>query len=463
MTPCCYIPPLLSTAMILDNHPLYLLEPQAASNLEKELVSLQERVELLREHGTLSDETLRSYYGEKRFEQVAESNAIEGSTLDVGETKLAMLKGTTLTGHDPAYVRDAIALGKAIERLEEMARGKEPTSLEELLELHRILFGERPGGGEVRNEPVALSGSAHRPPETRQEVRVWLTKWQQWSLDHRDAPPLIRATVLHAWLTWIHPFVDGNGRSARAITTLELVRAGYPPLIIRRNKDRDRYIDALRASDDAGDLGPLFQLFIEREHDALRDLERTAKRWQGYDAVAERIRKAQAQRLRVFLTSIELLVEMLQLELDRILEGVGGEVRVVRYDDAVSVEDFIALCERSSAGNNWGFRVELQAPAVAPLHRLAWIGYRSSEMDAQVKADARGPSLFWSVPNPEKYPPWVAAGDRSPAYAELGTHADRGDVWIVRDLEGCVREERPSDVARRLAQALSEQLLEAVD
>jgi hypothetical protein len=81
---------------------------------------------MLRQTGELTEQTLRNYYGEKRFEQVAESNAIEGSTLSVGETELAVLKGVTITGHDPAYARDAIALDKALNRIAELARQAEP-------------------------------------------------------------------------------------------------------------------------------------------------------------------------------------------------------------------------------------------------------------------------------------------------------------------------------------------------
>ena len=48
-----------------------------------EVTKLHERVELLRAEGQLTTETLRAYFGDKRFEQIAESNAIEGSTLGV--------------------------------------------------------------------------------------------------------------------------------------------------------------------------------------------------------------------------------------------------------------------------------------------------------------------------------------------------------------------------------------------
>ncbi|MDV7401434.1 hypothetical protein RZS08_58995, partial [Arthrospira platensis SPKY1] len=80
----------------------YLLDARASEQVRVKLQSIEERVALLRRSGVLTEHTVKDYYGEKRFEQVAESNAIEGSTLSVGETELAVLKGITITGHDPA-------------------------------------------------------------------------------------------------------------------------------------------------------------------------------------------------------------------------------------------------------------------------------------------------------------------------------------------------------------------------
>lgn len=85
----------------------YLLDGTASRQAKARLDAIEERVALLRRTGRLTEQTIRDYYGEKRFEQVAESNAIEGSTLSVGETELAVVKGMTITGHDPAFARDA--------------------------------------------------------------------------------------------------------------------------------------------------------------------------------------------------------------------------------------------------------------------------------------------------------------------------------------------------------------------
>jgi Fic family protein len=209
------------------------------------LATIEDRVSVLRSHGTLNDQTLKQYYGERRFEQVAESNALEGSTLSVGETELAVLTGVTITGHDPGYVRDAIALDKALSRITEIAREKEPpTGITQLREVQALLLEDRPGAGIFRRERVTIRGSRHIPPKSWQAIMSQMEQWENWSVSNATLPAPIRSMVLHAWLTHVHPYIDGNGRTARAIGNLELIRAGYPPIIIKK-VERERYLDAL--------------------------------------------------------------------------------------------------------------------------------------------------------------------------------------------------------------------------
>ena len=117
----------------------YILDETASAQVKARLEAIEERVSLLRRNGTLTEQTVRDYYGEKRFEQVAESNAIEGSTLSAGETELAVLKGITITGHDPAFTKDAMALDRALTRITEIARDTTyPTNIQQLHEVHAL-------------------------------------------------------------------------------------------------------------------------------------------------------------------------------------------------------------------------------------------------------------------------------------------------------------------------------------
>ena len=84
---------------------------------------------------------------------------------------------------------------------------------------------------------------------------------------HRNLPPHVEAAWLHHCFTQIHPFQDGNGRVARAIATLVLIKQGLFPLVINRD-DRERYIDALETADQ-GDMNPLTRLFAQVQKRAL--------------------------------------------------------------------------------------------------------------------------------------------------------------------------------------------------
>ena len=79
----------------------------------------------------------------------------------------------------------------------------------------------------------------------------------------RDTPIEVEAAWLHHRFTQIHPFADGNGRVARAIASLVFIKAGWFPVIVKRD-DRDRYSEALEKAD-AGDLRPLVALFVEAQ------------------------------------------------------------------------------------------------------------------------------------------------------------------------------------------------------
>jgi fido (protein-threonine AMPylation protein) len=425
----------------------YLLDATMAAPVGQALGELQERVEMLRSTGRLSDETLEFYYGQTRFEQIAESNAIEGSTLSVGETELAVIKGITISGHDPAYSRDAQALARALDHLAELARSTTPTRIEEVKSLHEFILGDRPGAGQFRTEEVRISGSAHHPPRNWRDILAGMEQWEGWPRSHPSAPPVLRAAVLHAWLVHIHPFLDGNGRTARAIGNLELIRAGYPPLILRARKDRTRYLEALRRSDE-GDLSLFFDLIVDRTGDALRDLERAAARGQGYSPEMVLIRKAQERQLAIWNAAVELLVQMVTAHLHEQLDPQNGRVQVYPYRDSLSLDDYLALCERQTISRSWAFRIVCEVPGLLPLRRLAWTGFRSPELAAELPQSAPpGPSLFWSEPNPGGYPPWSRLEQGGPGGDELTLLGDR---WWVRSNERC-RSLSPLELAEAIA------------
>lgn len=431
----------------------YLLDESGAQKLEKVIKDVNERVGLLRSTGRLTADTLRRYYGSTRYEQIAESNALEGSTLSVGETEIAVSKGVTLTGHDPGYIRDAVALNKALNRITELAQEHTATNMEQLKELHELILEGRNAAGQFRNVPVRISGSAHRPPATWREVMDQMESWELWSREHGDLPAPIRAIVLHAWLAHIHPFVDGNGRTARAITNLELVRAGYPPLIIRKRQDRERYINALQASDSGGDIGPFAELLLDRCNAALVGLEGAAREMESYNPQAIRIQRARERTLSIWNSSVSLLYSIICDRLFASLDG-NAEIETTLYSESWSLDEYVQLCEGYPISRSWAFRVVINVPGLPPVDRLAWIGYRSDSLKKSTKTTTSCPSLFWSERNPTSYPPWIQVDSTAPGLRELSNTPGEGDDWHALTSDGGYRSLSTTQAAQAIVDGL---------
>ena len=118
------------------------------------------------------------------------------------------------------------------------------------------------------NSPLTINGEIHEysPPE---QVASEMDQLIKWHLEHQKngVPPDIEAAWIHHRFTQIHPFQDGNGRLARAISSLILIRAGLFPLTIHRDSRSD-YLSALEKAD-GGDLTELVNLFSERQKSSL--------------------------------------------------------------------------------------------------------------------------------------------------------------------------------------------------
>lgn len=434
----------------------YLLDPAASIQVMERLVAIEERVATLRHTGTLTDQTLREYYGEKRFEQVAESNAIEGSTLSVGETELAVLKGITITGHDPAYTKDAIALDRALTRITEIARDRAAaTDIAQVHEVHALLLGDRPGAGLFRRERVTIRGAKHVPPRTWSEVMNQMENWQTWSRENATLPAPIRSVILHAWLTHIHPYIDGNGRTSRAIGNLELIRAGYPPIIIRK-KERDRYIECLAESDDGGDIRSFAELVLDRMEGALVGLELSAKRKQGFSPTLEKIRIRQEQQLRIWETSVTLLANLIEHNISGELELVGGKCSTHLFSEPLDIQDYIEVCAGHPVPRSWAFTLSVEIPGIPRLEKLAYIGHRSSQMYHHVDQQG-GPSLYWSSKNPSGFPKWISDGPQSPYAVEITAQAGNADTWFARTDRETITTMQTTELARRIADAILKQ------
>ncbi|MCY4624708.1 MAG: Fic family protein [Chloroflexi bacterium] len=123
------------------------------------------------------------------------------------------------------------------------------------------------GAFKVHPNSVTLrSGAVHEycPPL---QVAPEMERLLSLLAEYQDKDPIVVAAWLHHRFVQIHPYQDGNGRVARALMGLSLLRAGLLPIVVDRD-DRTEYIDALEAAD-AGDLVPLVRFLVRLEETAI--------------------------------------------------------------------------------------------------------------------------------------------------------------------------------------------------
>ena len=195
-------------------------------------------------------------------EWIYNSNAIEGSTITLHETKLILETGLTIGGKSLREHFEVINHRDAIEYVEVLVNGQEPVNPFHVRQIHKLVLTriDDDAAGTYRTTQVRIAGAAHTPPE------AWLVPqqmegWKKWLIDNPDLHPVELAALAHHRLVAIHPFVDGNGRTARLVMNLLLMRQGYPPTVILIN-NRQQYYRVL-AEADAGKPTPLIN-FIGR-------------------------------------------------------------------------------------------------------------------------------------------------------------------------------------------------------
>lgn len=175
------------------------------------------------------------------------SNAIEGNTLTLQETQ-AVLEGQTIGGKPVRDTLEALDHAEAFDFLWDLAQARTPLTLVDIRSLHHLVLQRSypDMAGRFRTTGVHITGSSHLPPDPA-SVPADMDAWVgQWHAD-TDTHPLVRAAQLHSAFVTIHPFGDGNGRTARLLTHLDLLRHDYRPALLRP-ADRFAYYDALEAA-----------------------------------------------------------------------------------------------------------------------------------------------------------------------------------------------------------------------
>lgn len=197
------------------------------------------------------------------------SNAIEGNTLTLLETKV-VLEGITVGGKSLREHLEVVNHKEAILYLEDIIRNKEPFSEWQIKNIyHLVLKGINDKyAGNYRDQQVMISGAQHLPPAPFL-LKEKMNEFIEWySTKAQELHPVERAAMVHIIFVGIHPFVDGNGRTSRLLLNLELMNNGYPPIVIK-NANRLEYYSALDKAHTTGENFDFVSLVVKETNDML--------------------------------------------------------------------------------------------------------------------------------------------------------------------------------------------------
>ncbi|MDD9908960.1 MAG: Fic family protein [Ahrensia sp.] len=179
------------------------------------------------------------------------SNAIEGNTLTRSETAIVLERGLTVRGKHLKDHLEAVDHKEALDFVRHLAIQDASLREVDIRDIHRLVLGRTDAkeAGRYSRFDRAISGSTvvFPPPA---DVAPLMKQFGEWLSNSPSTPET--AFEAHARLVSIHPFTDGNGRTARLLMNLILIKGGYPPVIVSP-EDRPDYIDALELRQTSGD------------------------------------------------------------------------------------------------------------------------------------------------------------------------------------------------------------------
>ena len=264
--------------------------PYYFEGLEKQLERIHEKKRELDKKRPIPSYVLKSIKDSLSIEWTYNSNSIEGNTLTLQETKMVIEYGFTIKGKSLREHFEVVNHQEAIEFVESLASNEYVLNKLDILSIHHLVLQkiEKDFAGKYRTSGVRISGANFVPPNAL-KVDEFVSELIDFANDS-EVDILIRSAIFHHRFVWIHPFFDGNGRTARLLLNLILMKSGFPPAIILKN-DRKKYYDALNQANnqDYSKLVLLILQAVERTLDIyLGNLNNTYDQYQSItDIVSE--------------------------------------------------------------------------------------------------------------------------------------------------------------------------------
>ncbi|WP_373512523.1 Fic family protein [Persicitalea sp.] len=229
-------------------------------NLEK-ITAKKKRLD---NHRPLPGALVRNLDDWFRIELTFTSNALEGNTLTRQETAMVVEKGLTVGGKTLVEHLEATNHARALDWVNaQVKRSPRELTEEDILYIHALVLKsiDDEHAGYYRRVPVRISGSTVVMPNPL-KVSDLMAQFQSWLHSYTSLHAVELAAEAHYRLVTIHPFVDGNGRTARLLMNLILMMLGYPPAIIRK-RDRLAYVNSLERAQLGGSKADYFTIITK--------------------------------------------------------------------------------------------------------------------------------------------------------------------------------------------------------
>lgn len=238
-----------------------ILYTLAMNNILQKITDKQNRLESLR---PLPPELVKNLDEWFKIELTYTSNAIEGNTLTRQETALVVEKGLTIGGKSLTEHLEAINHAQAMEYIKNLVSKKRPDiSEKDILDIHHIILSkiDDTNAGRYRSVPVRIAGSSVIMPNPL-KVTTLMSEFTTWLHNKNDDHQMKIAADAHFKFVSIHPFTDGNGRTARLLMNLLLMQEGYPPALIKK-ENRLQYINAIEKGQLSGEMDDYYRVIYE--------------------------------------------------------------------------------------------------------------------------------------------------------------------------------------------------------
>jgi Fic family protein len=238
--------------------------------MDELLTAIAEKKQRLDSLRPLSPEALANLEHYHDIELTYTSNALEGNLLTAEETKTILEQGVAIGGRPLKDHLEALDHYDAIRYVRDRARQRNRLTEWDVRNLHSlVMHRSRPDiTGRYADLPryVRTETATHAFPLPA-EIPALMGYFAALLQDGSNTPE--QAFAAHLRLAGIHPFNDGNGRTARLLMNLILLRGGYPPIAVRP-EDRNDYLHALQ-QEQCGQGTESFNLLLYKRLDATLD------------------------------------------------------------------------------------------------------------------------------------------------------------------------------------------------